>query len=298
MSSLGDFPTRSGTAAALRGVREREPLSGCTRVQFHKMKANKMTTSSSTSVAQNPPKSSLLTGCAVTALVILFAILGVYDLVFGSIIAYVFSSAHMLSPINIGIVLTIAFDCFIYFFLVFRIKQQHWLISLALFAVVWLVLPVSLRLLINISTARVRVDGYAMGTTLPNGSYLLTDRLAYQQTDPQRGDIVVFSFPLDPKQDLIKRVIGLPGETIEVQDGMVTVNGTPLEESYITDPPLYSGTWVVPEGQYFVLGDNRNESRDSHQWGFLPHENIIAKAVWIYFPLDHFGKVDDGNFPP
>ena len=257
-----------------------------------------MTTSGSTSVVQNLPKSSPLSGCLVTGLVILFAILGVYELVWGSIIAYVFSSAQILSLFNIGIVLIIVCECLIYFLLAFRIKRQHWLISLALLAVVWLVLPLSLRLMINISTARVRQDGYSMGTTLPDASYILADRLAYNQNDPQRGDIIVFSFPLDPNLDLIKRVIGLPGETIAVQDSTVTINGTPLEESYITGPPLYDGTWLVPEGQYFVLGDNRNDSRDSHQWGFLPRENIIAKAVWIYYPLDHFGKVDDGNFPP
>jgi signal peptidase I len=71
-----------------------------------------------------------------------------------------------------------------------------------------------------------------------------------------------------------------------------------MEEPYITEPPAYTGTWVVPEGQFFVLGDSRNDSRDSHQWGFLPRENIIAKAVWIYYPLDHFGKIVDGKFPP
>lgn len=255
-----------------------------------------MTTSSSSSVAQNPSKSSWLTGCAVTALVILFVILGIYNFVFGSIIAYVFSSAHMLSLVNIGIVLIIAFDCFIYFFLVFRVKRQRWFVSLALLAVVWLVLPLPLRFLINISTARVRVDGYAMGTTLPNKSYVLADRMAYQKNDPQRGDIILFS--LDSNHDLIKRVVGLPGESVTVKNGIITINGAPLKETYITDPPLYNGAWVVPEGQYFVLGDNRNDSKDSHQWGFLPRENIIAKAVWIYYPLANFGKIVDVTFPP
>jgi len=257
-----------------------------------------MTTSSSSPIVQNPSNSSWFSGCLLTALVILFAILGVYELFWGSIIAYVFSSAHMLSLFNIGMVFIIVCQCFIYFFLVFRIKRQPWLLSLALVAVVWLVLPIALRLMINASTARVRHDGYSMGTTLPDASYILADRLAYNQNGPQRGDIIIFSFPLDPNQDLIKRVIGLPGETIAVQDGIVTVNGTLLEESYITDQPVYNGTWVVPKGQFFVLGDNRNDSRDSHQWGFLPRENIIAKAVWIYYPLDRFGKVDDRNFPP
>jgi signal peptidase I len=137
-----------------------------------------------------------------------------------------------------------------------------------------------------------------METTLPDGSYLLADRLAYQHKDPQRGDIVIFSFPLDPDQDLIKRVIGLPGESIAVKEGTVTVNGTPLNEPYSTAPALYDGTWVVPEGQLFVLGDNRNDSKDSHQWGFLPHENIIGKVVWIYYPFAHFGKIVDLHYAP
>src|SRR6185503_11441812 len=112
-----------------------------------------MTTSSSTPLVQNPPKLSWFSSCIVTALIVLFAILGVYNLVFGSVIAYVFSSAHMLSPFNIGIVLIIVGTCLIYFYLVFHIKRQHWLISLALLAVAWLVLPLALRLMINLSTA-------------------------------------------------------------------------------------------------------------------------------------------------
>jgi len=257
-----------------------------------------MTTSSSASIAQNPSKPSWLSGCLVTALVILFTILGFYELAWGSIITYVFSSAHMLSLFNLGIVFIIVCQCFIYFLLVFRLKRQHWLLSLGLVAVVWFVLPIALRFMINTSTARVRQDGYSMGASLPNASYILADRLTYERNDPQRGDIIIFRFSLDPQQDLMKRVIGLPGETIAVQDGTVTVNGTLLEESYITEPPSYDGTWVVPEGHLFVLGDNRNDSRDSHQWGFLPRENIVAKAVWIYYPFNYFGKVDDRNFPP
>jgi signal peptidase I len=257
-----------------------------------------MTTSTPSPIVQSPPKASWLSGCLLTALIILFAILGIYELVWGSILAYVFSSAGILSLLNIGIVFIVLCQSFIYFFLAVRIKRQHWLFSLAVVAVVWFILPLVLSLMINSSTARVRHDGYSMGTTLPNQSYILADRLAYLENDPQRGDIIIFHFPLNPEEDLIKRVIGLPGEIIEVQDGIVTVNSTPLDESYITEPPAYNGKWVVPAGQYFVLGDNRNDSRDSHQWGFLPHENIIAKAIWIYLPLDHFGKIDDGNLQP
>jgi signal peptidase I len=257
-----------------------------------------MTESSSSPSIQNPPKSSWVSGCAVTALIILFAILGIYNLVFGSLIAYIFTSTHMLLPVNISILLIIAFECLIYFFLVFRVKRQRWFVSLALLALVWLVLPFPLRSLINTATARVRIDGFAMGASLPNGSYVLADRLVYQQNNPQRGDIVVLNSPMDPNQDLVKRVIGLPGETIAITDGTVTINGNPLEETYITDSPLYNGKWDVPDGNFFVLGDNRNDSLDSHVWGFLPRENIIAKAAWIYYPLADFGEIDDVNFPP
>ena len=135
-----------------------------------------------------------------------------------------------------------------------------------------------------------------MGKTLPDGSYILADRLAYQQKTPQRGDIVIFALPMDTKQEMIKRVIGLPGETVAIKDGVVTINNAPINESFITEPPLYSGEWTVPKGQYFVLGDNRNNSADSHSWGFLPQENIIAKAVWIYYPLANFGKIESVIF--
>lgn len=253
---------------------------------------------SSSSVVKNPIKTSRFSGCLIQVLVVFFAILGTYELMWGSMIAYVFSSTRMLSPFNLGLLLIIVCQCFVYFYLALHVRRQHWLLSLALVIVTGLVLPMVLRFMLNISTARVRHDGYSMGTTLPNGSYILADRLAYRQNNPQRGDIIIFNFPLNPDQDLIKRVVGLPGETITVQDGIVSVNGSPLEETYITSAPLYNGTWEVPEGQYFVLGDNRNDSRDSHQWGFLPHENIIARAVWIYFPVENFGKIDDANFSP
>ena len=257
-----------------------------------------MTISSSPPVIQNPPKSSWASGCIITALVVLFAVLGVYNLIYGSIIAYVFSSAHMLSLVNITVILIIACDCLIYFFLVFRIKRQHWLISLALLAVVWLVFPLLLNLLINTSTARVRFDGNSMGTTLSDGNYILVDKLAYQQNNLQRGDIVIFRFPLDPKQELLKRVIGLPGDVVSINEGQVSINGVSINEPYVSEKATYTGEWIVPKGEYFVLGDNRPNSSDSHSWGFLPRENIIGKAVWIYFPPPIFGKIVDVNFPP
>lgn len=151
-----------------------------------------------------------------------------------------------------------------------------------------LVLAVVLYFGINAVSARVRVDGFSMRPTLQDGEYILVNKLAYKFSEPVRGDIVVFVFPVNPEEDLIKRIIGVPGDTITIQEGMLTVNGVVVDEPYINAPPAYNGTWQVPEGELFVLGDNRNDSRDSHQWGLLPIENVIGRAVLIYWPPEEW----------
>jgi signal peptidase I len=154
-----------------------------------------------------------------------------------------------------------------------------------------LILAVVLYFGINAVSARVRVDGFSMRPTLQDGEYILVNKLAYKTGEPTRGDIIVFIFPVNPQEDLIKRVIGLPGETISVHNGVVTVNGVPLTEPYIASPPAYDGDWTS-EDQLFVLGDNRNDSRDSHQWRFLPIENVIGKAVLIYWPPEEWQVIN------
>lgn len=163
-------------------------------------------------------------------------------------------------------------------------------------------LAVVLFVVINLISARVRVEGYSMRPTLDNGQYVLVSRLSYRLGDFQRGDIIVFRPPMYPEEtffrhlfglpslddnyeDYIKRIIGLPGETVKIEDGVVKINDVPLAEPYIDAPPGYGGEWTVPEGQLFVLGDNRNNSADSHQWGFLPEENVLGKALVIYWPV-------------
>jgi signal peptidase I len=131
-----------------------------------------------------------------------------------------------------------------------------------------------------------------MNPSLANGEYILVNKLAYRLGEPKRGDIIVFSFPNDPSQDLIKRVIGLPGDNIDIQNGKVMINGIALEEPYIAAPPIYNGNWQVDVGKLFVLGDNRNESKDSHEWGLLPIENVIGKAVLIYWPPPKWEVID------
>ena len=147
-----------------------------------------------------------------------------------------------------------------------------------------LLLSVVLFLGINALTARVLVEGFSMRPTLDNGEYVLVNKVAYRSTLPEYGDIIVFHFPIDPEQDFIKRVIGLPGDEISVHDGKVVVNNYSLSEPYIAASPLYTGRWTVPDGQVFVLGDNRNNSSDSHSWGAVPMENVVGKALFIYWP--------------
>lgn len=137
----------------------------------------------------------------------------------------------------------------------------------------------------------------SMLPTLEINDRLIIDKLSYRFTEPQRGDVVVFNpteeLSLQYKDAFIKRIIGLPGETLEVRDGQVFVNGEPIEEDYIAEEPQYKwGPETIPEGHFLVLGDNRNNSFDSHYWGFVPRENIIGRAVIRFWPLNRLGGVD------
>ncbi len=144
---------------------------------------------------------------------------------------------------------------------------------------------------INLVSARIRVESISMEPTLNPGEFLIVNKLAYRFGEMQRGDVVVFYYPRDPSQRYIKRLIGLPGDEVEIAQGRVFINGEPLEEPYINAPPTYTGTWQVPEDGIFVLGDNRNRSADSHVWGMVPLDYIIGKAIFVYWPLDRFGTV-------
>lgn len=147
-----------------------------------------------------------------------------------------------------------------------------------------LIMAVVLFVGINAISARVRVDGISMLPTLENGEFILVNRMSYRWGEIQRGDIIVFDFPLNMEEELIKRVIGVPGDQINVNAGQVFVNGQILSEPYISQTPNYSGDWVVKNGFLFVLGDNRNNSNDSKDWGLLPIENVVGKATLIYWP--------------
>ncbi len=153
-------------------------------------------------------------------------------------------------------------------------------------------LAVVLFLIINTVSARVRVDGFSMLPTLHDGEFVLVNKLAYQWGTPTRGDIIVFRSTTTNDLDLIKRIMGLPGDKINIHNGQVIVNGQTLAEPYINAVPNYSGEWQVPEGYLFVLGDNRNDSSDSHAWGFLPEKNVIGKAMLIYWPPPEWAMIN------
>lgn len=155
-----------------------------------------------------------------------------------------------------------------------------------------LALSVVLFLAINAISARIRVDGYSMEPTLHSGEFVIVNKLAYRVGEIERGDIVVFHYPRNPEQEYIKRVIGMAGDEIQVRNGEVYVNGQLLEETYIKAPPAYQGNWVVPPDSIFVLGDNRNNSSDSHNWGPVPVEYVIGKAIFVYWPPTEWGIIE------
>jgi len=148
-----------------------------------------------------------------------------------------------------------------------------------------LIIALILYFLIDSVVARVRVQKTSMEPTLIPGEILLVNKLAYRFDEIDYGDIITFHYPLDPELDYVKRVIGLSGDEIVVENGEVFVNGDKLYEPYISAPPEYEGTWIVPEESLFVLGDNRNPSEDSHVWGYVSEENVIGKAIAVYWPI-------------
>jgi signal peptidase I len=156
-----------------------------------------------------------------------------------------------------------------------------------------IVLALVLFLAINFLTARIRVDGSSMLPNFHDGDYVIVNRMAYRLGDIQRGDVIVFPYPLNEEQDYIKRVIGLPGDHVAVYGGVIYVNGEALSEPYIMEKPdTDSAEVVVPEGYVFVMGDNRNASSDSRSWGPLKIEKIVGKAVFRYWPFPTMGFVD------
>jgi signal peptidase I len=145
----------------------------------------------------------------------------------------------------------------------------------------------------------VKVEGTSMTPTLSDQERIFINKFTYRfgLGSIERGDTVVFWYPEDHSKSYIKRVIGLPGDRVRIQEGQVHVNGKVLVEEYVPPDERDTSSWrdgeeqVVPTGNYFVLGDHRNSSSDSRTWGYVPRDNIYGKAVFVYWPLDKLGRL-------
>ena len=191
-------------------------------------------------------------------------------------------------------------------------RRRHWFV-LARELVETLLLALLIFLAVRSAVQNFKVEGESMFPSLENGQYIIVNKLAYAQIDlgkfdwfpffdpgdnpmhhlfgtPKRGDVVVFRSPTNPDRDFIKRVIGVPGDRVEIRSGVVYVNDEPLVEPYITgNTGCPCGPWEVEPGKYFVLGDHRNNSSDSRVIGAIPEESIIGKALFSYWPLSEVG---------
>jgi signal peptidase I len=159
-----------------------------------------------------------------------------------------------------------------------------------------ILLTLVIFIVINALTGRFRIEGPSMKPTLHEGQYLIISKLVYKLHPPQRGDIIVFHHPQDPARDLIKRIIGLPGEEVEIRDSRVYVNGVRLEEPYVTNWGGRSSHQELGPDEYFVLGDNRPNSDDSRSWGGLAREMIVGKAWMAYWPPGDWGLVSHYSY--
>lgn len=161
-----------------------------------------------------------------------------------------------------------------------------------------LVLTLLIFLGVRVLVQNYKVEGYSMQPTLEDGQYLLINKIGLHFRQPERGDVIVFKYPVDPTKSFVKRVIGLPGDTVEVRDREVYVNDQKLIEPYIKEAPN-SGIprTIVPPGDYFVMGDNRNNSSDSRMWGPLPEDDVIGEAWLTYWPPKEWGAVPQFRYP-
>ncbi len=164
-----------------------------------------------------------------------------------------------------------------------------------------IVLTVLMFLVIRFAVQNFNVEGTSMEPRLHNGELILVDKWTYLFHPPQRGDVIVFIAPPVPSEDFVKRIIGVPGDHITINNTTVSVNGVTLNETYVAPidqgNPYYDGTiknWTVPPNSYFVLGDDRVRSDDSRAWGFVPTKNIIGRAALVYWPL---GQDNNGFLP-
>ena len=178
-------------------------------------------------------------------------------------------------------------------------EEVDWKKEIKSFAFTFLITIAIVFVLKNFVIINAMVPTGSMENTIMPGDNLLGFRLAYVTEEPERGDIIFFPFPDDETQKFVKRIIGLPGETVTILDGKIYINDAtePLEEEYLKEEwTKGTGPYVfeIPEDSYLCLGDNRNRSADAREWNnpYVAKEKIIGKALFTYFPFDHWGAVE------
>lgn len=165
-----------------------------------------------------------------------------------------------------------------------------------------LVLIMAIYALVDLASARFYVDGPSMEPSFVTGQRVIVSRVNYLLGQPERGEIIVFDSPDRPNVDppLIKRLIGMPGETVEIRDSLVYINGEQLDEPYINEPCTRNcedRTWELGPDEYFAMGDNRNRSRDSRSFGPVKHNHLIGEALIRYWPPADWGLLYKFHFP-
>lgn len=139
------------------------------------------------------------------------------------------------------------------------------------------------------------VDGASMDPTFTNGEYLIVDELTYHFATPERGSVLIFKFPKDTSKYFIKRVIGLPGETVSIKNGKVFIDGKELFEPYVKFTSDNTLSYTLAQGEYFVMGDNRSASADSRLWGPVPAQDIVGRPILRLWPLSIWPGKQDSN---
>jgi signal peptidase I len=165
--------------------------------------------------------------------------------------------------------------------------------------VITVLIAVAVFALLHLTVQSYTVVMFSMKPNFHDGDTIMVNKVTYRFSDPQRGEVIIFNPPFDSPHPFIKRVIGLPGDTVEIKDGQVFINGTPLDEDkYIKERPNYTmPATQVPENEYFVLGDNRNNSNDSRNRWTVRRDNIIGRAWFTYWPPNRWGVVEHYSYP-
>jgi signal peptidase I len=159
-------------------------------------------------------------------------------------------------------------------------------------------IAVAIFVLLRLTVQSYTVVMSSMEPNFQEGECIMVNKVCYRSSGPQRGEVIIFAPPFNSQYPFIKRVVGLPGEIVEIKEGKVFIDGIPLEEEYISAQPNYTmSAQEIPESEYFVLGDNRNNSNDSHNSWTVPQDNSIGRAWFTYWPPSKWGIVKHYSYP-